>query len=90
MDAEYGRQVHSCQSEPRGRSAKTSFCRASDYDPAGQQTGNLLAMTFATPNDTPELNALKALFGAPISMGRGENPVELLPAATCLLYFFMT
>lgn len=41
-------------------------------------------MTFVTPNDTPELNALKALFGAPISMGRGENPVELLPAATCL------
>lgn len=41
-------------------------------------------MTFATPNDTPELNALKALFGAPISMGRGENPVELLPAAACL------
>ena len=85
MDAEYGRQVHSCQSEPRGRSAKTSFCRASDYDPAGKQTGNLLAMTFATPNDTPELNALKALFGAPISMGRGEKPVELRPAAACLL-----
>lgn len=41
-------------------------------------------MIFATPNDTPELNALKALFGAPISMGRGENPVELLPAAPCL------
>ena len=41
-------------------------------------------MTFATPNDTPELNALKALFGAPISMGRGENPVELLPVAACL------
>ena len=40
-------------------------------------------MTFATPNDTPELNALKALFGVPISMGRGENPVELLPAAAC-------
>ena len=60
MGAEYGRQVHSCQSEPRGRSAKTSFCRASDYDPAGKQTGNLLAMTFATPNDTPALNAIKA------------------------------
>ena len=32
-------------------------------------------------NDTPALNALKALRGAPISMGRGEIPVELLPAA---------
>jgi len=47
-------------------------------------------MTFATPNDTPELNALKALFGAPISMGRGENPVELLPAAACLSFLFQT
>ena len=26
-------------------------------------------------NDTPALNALKALCGAPISMGRGETPV---------------
>ena len=32
-------------------------------------------------NDTPALNALKALRGAPTSMGRGETPVELLPAA---------
>ena len=32
-------------------------------------------------NDTPALNALKALRGAPISMGRGEIPVELWPAA---------
>lgn len=29
--------------------------------------------------DTPALNALKALCGAPISMGRGETPVELNP-----------
>lgn len=57
---------------------------------AGKQIGNLPATTFATPNDTPELNALKALFGAPISMGRGENPVELLPAAACLFFLFMT
>ena len=28
-------------------------------------------------NDTPALNALKALRGAPISMGRGEIPVRL-------------
>jgi len=38
-------------------------------------------------NDTPALNALKALRGAPISMGRGEIPVggcqgsEQAPAA---------
>ena len=48
-------------------------------------------------NDTPALNALKALRGAPISMGRGETPVELRPeevpsAASshpyCLFSFF--
>ena len=32
-------------------------------------------------NDTPALNALTALRGAPTSMGRGEIPVELQPAA---------
>ena len=32
-------------------------------------------------NETPALNALKALRGAPISMGQGEIPVELRPAA---------
>lgn len=35
-------------------------------------------------NDTPALNALKALRGAPISMGRGEIPVRL--AATSRLF----
>lgn len=29
----------------------------------------------SSDNDTPVLNALKALHGAPISMGRGETPV---------------
>ena len=33
------------------------------------------AKTFVQDNDTPALNALKALRGAPISMGRGETPV---------------
>ena len=33
------------------------------------------AMTSVSDNDTPALNALKALRGAPISMGRGEIPV---------------
>ena len=32
-------------------------------------------------NETPALNALKALRGAPISMGRGEIPVELLASS---------
>ena len=38
-------------------------------------------------NDTPALNALKALRGAPISMGRGEIPVELRPAAIRFCHF---
>ena len=40
-------------------------------------------------NDTPALNALKALRGAPISMGRGETPVRLLltTARFCLFIF---
>jgi len=32
-------------------------------------------------NDTPALNALTALRGAPTSMGRGETPVSCSPAA---------
>ena len=41
-------------------------------------------------NDTPALNALKALRGAPISMGRGEIPVELRPAAIRFLPFLFS
>lgn len=33
------------------------------------------AMTFPSIKETPVLNALKALHGAPTSMGRGEIPV---------------
>ena len=43
--------------------------------------GSLWARTRRQDNETPALNALKALRGAPISMGRGEIPVELRPAA---------
>ena len=43
--------------------------------------GILWARTRRQDNETPALNALKALRGAPISMGRGEIPVELRPAA---------
>ena len=55
---------------------------------AGKQIGALLVKTFGILKDTPELNALKALFGAPISMGRGEKPVELLPAAACSASYY--
>ena len=40
--------------------------------------GSLWARMHRQDNETPALNALKALRGAPISMGRGEIPVELL------------
>ena len=43
-----------------------------------KQSGTLWAMTIGTLKDTPALDALKASCGAPISMGRGEIPVELL------------
>ena len=49
-----------------------------------KQGGTLSAMTVATDNDTPALDALKASCGAPISMGRGEIPVRL--AATSRLF----
>ena len=40
-------------------------------------------------NETPALNALKALRGAPISMGRGEIPWSCgqQPSVFCLFYF---
>ena len=38
--------------------------------------------------DTPALNALKALRGAPISMGRGEIPVELCQQPSVCLFCF--
>ena len=41
-------------------------------------------------NDTPALNALKALRGAPISMGRGETPVELCQQPSVLPISFYT
>ena len=47
--------------------------------------GSLWARMRRQDNDTPALNALKALRGAPISMGRGEIPVELRPAAVRFL-----
>ena len=37
--------------------------------------GSAVGHDLCSDNDTPALNALKALRGAPISMGRGEIPV---------------
>lgn len=37
--------------------------------------GTVVGNDLRSDNDTPALNALKALRGAPISMGRGETPV---------------
>lgn len=41
-------------------------------------------------NDTPALNTLKALRGAPTSTGLGEIPVELQPAAIHLPVSFFS
>ena len=37
--------------------------------------GTAVGNDLRSDNDTPALNALKALRGAPISLGRGETPV---------------
>ena len=55
--------------------------QVSDKTRPQNRCGNLWARIRRQDNETPALNALKALRGAPISMGRGEIPVELLPAA---------
>ena len=46
--------------------------RFSQFAPA---CGGAVGHDLCSANDTPALNALKALRGAPISMGRGEIPV---------------
>ena len=53
-----------------------------------KQSGTLLATTTGILNDTPALDALKASCGAPISMGRGEIPVELCQQPSVSLLFF--
>lgn len=73
--------------EPVGRCAMKSVASPQDGTPTKQASdktrprnrcGNLWARIHRPDNETPALNALKALRGAPISMGRGEIPVELL------------
>ena len=55
--------------------------QASDKTRPRNRCGSLWARMHRQDNETPALNALKALRGAPTSMGRGETPVELWPAA---------
>ena len=52
--------------------------QVSDKTRPQNRCGSLWARIRRQDNETPALNALKALRGAPISMGRGEIPVELL------------
>ena len=63
--------------------------QVSDKTRPRNRCGSLWARMHRQDNETPALNALKALRGAPISMGRGEIPVELRPAAIrfCLFLF---
>ena len=49
--------------------------QVSDKTRPQNRCGNLWARIRRQDNETPALNALKALRGAPISMGRGEIPV---------------
>ena len=49
--------------------------QASDKTRPQNRCGDLWARMHRQDNETPALNALKALRGAPISMGRGEIPV---------------
>ena len=77
-------RLRSCQREPGGRFRHDLLAGTSDKETPEKQSGTLPAMTVATDNDTPALDALKATCGAPISMGRGEIPVRL--AATSRLF----
>lgn len=52
--------------------------------------GTVVGNDLRSDNDTPALNALKALRGAPISMGRGEIPVELCQQPSVLPISFYT
>lgn len=63
--------------------------QASDKTRPQNRCGSLWARMHRQDNETPALNALKALRGAPISMGRGEIPVELRPAAVRFASFMV-
>ena len=63
--------------------------QASDKTRPRNRCGSLWAKMHRQDNETPALNALKALCGAPISMGRGEIPWSCgqQPSVFCLFYF---
>ena len=77
--------------EPDNRTERSKAQQMARHDPHGKEDLGERFSQFASvcgitdghdlrsANDTPALNALKALRGAPISMGRGEIPVELRP-----------
>ena len=80
--AQHNRQrVHSVCTEPGGGYAMTAFPRWGKVERELPRRKNkfssLWATTYKAHNDTPALNTLKVLRGAPISMGRGETPVRL-------------
>ena len=60
---------------------RTPTKQVSDKTRPRNRRGSLWARIHRPDNETPALNALKALRGAPISMGRGEIPVELLASS---------
>ena len=64
--------------------------QVSDKTRPQDRCGSLWARMHRQDNETPALNALKALRGAPISMGRGEIPVELCQQPSVLPISFYT
>ena len=60
------------------------------YSQFADASGTAFGNDRHSDNDTPALNALKALRGAPISMGRGEIPVELCQQPSVLPISFYT
>ena len=91
--AQHNRQrVHSVCTEPGGGYAMTAFPRWGKVERELPRRKTSLAACgrrhTRRHNDTPALNALKALRGAPISMGRGEIPVGGCqpPAVLAVIY----
>lgn len=86
-----GKRVHSVCTEPVGGYAMTAFPHRgkAERELPRRKTGLAACGRRHTRrhNDTPALNTLKVLRGAPISMGRGETPVrlQLTTARFCLL-----
>ena len=75
--------------EPDSRCAMTSQERAI-LTRLQSGRGSLRATTYRQDNDTRALNAHKALRAAPISMGRGETPVELCQQPSVFASFLST